>query len=409
MSLNKLPTGLCCLLMGLLTTQGVRASEVVNESRTISAGLQVQEFFGYDLAVDGQYIIGGAYGANVTTGNAYLFDRQTGANIGLFESLDRAPYDSFGLSVSLSGHTALIGAHGNDDAGNTTGSAYLFDAVTGTQIAKLLPSDATAVMSFGYDTAISGSTALIGAQSDSPSGQYSGSAYLFDATSGAQWAKLTAPDASAGDRFGWSVAIDGGLAIVGAPDDDNRTGAIYLFDVTNPQQPLFLDKITAQDKTPGDRFGESVAISNDSIVVGASATYQGRGAAYIFDRATGQQISKTNQTGASRNQLGTSVDIQGDFVVVGGTNNNNWPYPNSAYVFDRLTGEELFHLVGTDIQNDDGFGQSVAIQGSEVFVGAWEWNNDRGRIYVFDIPEPASSTLIFTGAFSLLLRGRCRH
>ncbi len=138
----------------------------------------------------------------------------------------------FGWSVAISGATAIVGARHDDDNGLDSGSAYLFDTTTGGQIAKLLPNDGEANARFGFSVAISGATAIVGAWLDDGNG----SAYLFDISDPAnptQIAKLLADDGAALDVFGISVGISGATAIVGAPaDDDNgsQSGSAYLFD-----------------------------------------------------------------------------------------------------------------------------------------------------------------------------------
>ncbi len=149
---------------------------------------------------------------------------------------DGANSDYFGWSVGISGETAFVGAYFDDDNGDFSGSAYLFDSTTGVQIAKLLPDDGAVQDQFGISVAISGETAIVGARLDDDNGSNSGSAYLFDTTTGRQIAKLLANDGAAGDRFGISVSISGATAIVGACfDDDNGgfSGSAYLFDVAD--------------------------------------------------------------------------------------------------------------------------------------------------------------------------------
>ncbi len=93
---------------------------------------------------------------------------------------DGADGDQFGSSVSISGTTAIAGAVWDDDNGSASGSAYLFDVTTGEQIAKLLPDDGARDDRFGASVAISGTTAIVGAFLDDDNGDRSGSAYLFD-------------------------------------------------------------------------------------------------------------------------------------------------------------------------------------------------------------------------------------
>ena len=116
---------------------------------------------------------------------------------------DGAAQDQFGY-VSISGTTAIVGARHDDDNGNSSGSAYLFDTTTGRQIASLLPNDGAAFDNFGIAVAISGppgkEVAIVGALWDDDNGTDSGSAYLFDTTTGRQLAKLLPMDGEEGDR-----------------------------------------------------------------------------------------------------------------------------------------------------------------------------------------------------------------
>ena len=151
---------------------------------------------------------------------------------------DGAQDDEFGRSVSISGTTAIIGAYLDDDNGTNSGSAYLFNIATGMQIAKLLPNDGTSGDKFGISVTISDTTAILGAMWDDDNGHDSGSAYVFDIgdlNNPVQIAKLLADDGAVGDQFGISVAISKTIVIVGARrDDDNGedSGSAYLFDTT---------------------------------------------------------------------------------------------------------------------------------------------------------------------------------
>ena len=145
---------------------------------------------------------------------------------------DAAANDQFGFSVAISGNIAIVGAHRDDDAGTDSGSAYLFDVTTGNQLFKLTALDAASADNFGRSVAISGNIAIVGARLNDDGGANSGSAYLFDVTTGNQLFKLTASDAAASDFFGESVAISGNTAIVGALFNDDAgsdSGSAYLF------------------------------------------------------------------------------------------------------------------------------------------------------------------------------------
>ena len=220
-------------------------------------------------------------------GTVYRFDISTGQQIKLYSN-DIAADDRFGISLAVDGNTAIIGAHYDDDLGDRSGAAYLFDVQTGQQLRKLLPNDGAADDVFGVQVDIDGTTAVVGSYNDAL-GDGSGAVYLFDVATGNQTFKLVPADGAASDRFGWSVAINGNYVVVGAGGNDEvglGAGAAYLFDATTGQQ---LAKFVANDTTDGDRFGDGffgVSISGTSVIVSArNNDDQGfaSGSAYIFD------------------------------------------------------------------------------------------------------------------------------
>ncbi|MEE9129389.1 MAG: FG-GAP repeat protein [Phycisphaerales bacterium] len=153
---------------------------------------------------------------------------------------DGALGDEFGSSVAISGAIAIVGAYRDTDNGFQSGFAYLFDTTTGRQIAKLLPDDGAVGDFFGYSVAISGATAIVGAWADDDNGSQSGSAYLFGIATGAQLAKILPDDGARGDYFGLSVAMSGArgkeVAMVGAyhhDDNGSNSGSAYLSDASS--------------------------------------------------------------------------------------------------------------------------------------------------------------------------------
>ena len=182
---------------------------------------------------------------------------------------DGSGADRFGSTIAVSNGVAVVGHNQDDDYGDDTGSAYLFDTFTGTQTAKLLSSDAAAGDHFGEAVSITGNKVLIGESWDDDNGGLSGSAYIFDAHAGSQLRKLTPTVGMAGEFFGSAVGIAGNVAIVGAhgnKDNGTYAGAAYLFDVTTGQQ---LFKIKPDDGAALDNFGERIAITDGMAIVGA--------------------------------------------------------------------------------------------------------------------------------------------
>ena len=151
------------------------------------------------------------------------------------QDFDHAANNQLGYSLATSADLAILGAPFDDDSGLNSGSAYVFDGLASwRQLAKLTALDAAAGDQFGYSVAISGDLAIVGAWGDDDGGSASGSAYIFNRSTGwSQVAKLTASDAERGDEFGYSVAISDNLAVVGArldPDGGSASGAVYVFD-----------------------------------------------------------------------------------------------------------------------------------------------------------------------------------
>ncbi len=390
-----------CLAIAALPAAG----QVINEDAKLlpSDGAGGDEF-GFSVAVSGTMAVVGALfeddnGSN--SGAAYLFDTATGQQIAKLLSGDGAVGDYFGRSVAISGTTALVGAFADDDNGSGSGSAYVFDTTTGQQLAKLLPGDGTVADNFGISVAISGATAVVGAFLDDDNGSGSGSAYVFDATTGQQLFKLLPSDGAVEDRFGYSVAISSTTAVVGAyQDDDNgsNSGSAYLFDTTTGLQ---IAKLVPGDGAADNRFGISVAISGTTAVVGAQSDDDNgidSGSAYLFDTVTGQQIAKLIATdGAPADSVGISVAISGTRAVVGAfLDDDNGSSSGSAYLFDTTTGEQIAKLLPGDGAAGDQFGCSVAISGTTAFVGAYaddDNGSSSGSAYLFNLDTDGDGLL----------------
>jgi hypothetical protein len=306
---------------------------------------------------------------------------------------DGAAEDYFGSSVAICGNIAVIGAFQDDDNGLDSGAAYVFEVSTGRQLAKLLPSDGSFDDEFGWSVGVHDEIAIVGAPDDVSGDAVSGSAYLFDVTTGAQLAKLLPSDGEEDDCFGRSVAICNDFAIVGAfADDDNGTdsGSAYLFDLTTGAQ---IAKLLPSDGSSFDYFGNSVAISGDRAIVGAyfaDDNGSSSGAAYVFDVMTGAQIAKLLPSdGEAQDFFGQAVAIHGGDAIVGAFyDDDNGFDSGSAYLFDVNTGTERAKLIASDGAADDYFGWSVGINDGIAIVGA-PYNDSQGwgsgTAYLFDV------------------------
>ena len=224
-----------------------------------------------------------------------------------------------------------------------------------------------------------------------------------------QTKKLTASDAAGGDFFGFSVAISGNYAIVGAFHDDDvpsSSGSAYIFE-RNSNGTWYentTQKLTASDAASGDPFGYCVAISgNYAIVSGMSNDDDGSGSgsAYIFERnSDGMWESVSGQTyrtetkkltasdAESGDEFGRAVAISGNYAIVGGPfNDDDGTSSGSAYIFERDidgTWNQKPKLTASDAESSDNFGRSVAISGDYAIVGAYRDNLARGSAYIFE-------------------------
>jgi len=306
--------------------------------------------FGEALAASGNVVVVGAGGNNThardNPGSVYVYSAETWQEIGWFAASDGAHGDAFGESVGLSGELAIVGAARDSDHGSASGSAYLFDVTTGTEWAKLTASDATAGDFFGCSVAISGTRAVVGARIDDDLGYFAGSAYLFDVSDPAnpvQAAKLAPSDVGAHDQFGRSVAICGSLAVVGATGDDDcgqDVGAAYVFDVTDPYHPVKVAKLYGEGLSRNDCwFGGAVALCGTTALIAAhgdsSAAHFG-GSAFLYDLSNPahpvQLAHLTASDAQARDTIGDSVALHGDWALIGAVDQDS--YTGSAYLFD---------------------------------------------------------------------------
>ena len=342
---------------------------------------------------------------------AYLFglDGGTWEEQSILQPDDIGAGDNYGQTVALSGNIGFVGASATDDLASNSGSVYVYDfdlEITdpgpgqGNDIAKLLASDGDFLDAFGYAVDIDGDRAVIGASSDDENGDFSGSAYIFE-FDGADWsevAKLTASDGQDFDKFGNSVAVDGDRIVVGTPFNDENgensgTAYIFEFDGTNWNET---EKLTASDAGAFDRFGFSVSLSGNRALVGAYENDDDgfeSGSAYIFEfDGTDWNETKITASDAVQNDFfGWAVSIFSNRALIGaiGTNDNA-PNGGSVYVFefDGSSWNETAELSNPDALQNDQFGWSVSLEGDRALIGApFEEDNllaNSGAAYIFD-------------------------
>lgn len=305
------------------------------------------DLFGALVSIDGVYAIVSAVEADRrgdNSGVAYVFKREDEKWIQDAELMasDGVAGDYFGNSVAIDSHYAFVGAVGDDDKGIDSGCVYVFkrDGNDWIQQTKITARDGSAGDIFGNAVAISDAYAVVGAIGDDDNGENSGSAYIFKQI-GDEWVeqlKLTANDGSAGARFGNATALFDECVIVGARLDaghGENSGAAYIFERQGETWQQ-LGKLTAgSDEYPGYVFGNSVAINESFALVGAPGAFGGAGAVFVFKEASKQwRMEGVVSPGVRRNDyFGISVAADGDDITVGATRSDGRGF---AFLYDEF-------------------------------------------------------------------------
>ncbi len=294
------------------------------ETAITAADTVTVDLFSFSVSLQNDTTLIGALWAENGTGAAYVFTRSgtTWTQQAKLTTSDGASGDAFGCSVSLDGDSAIIGAQYAHEA---SGSAYVFthSGSTWTQQAKLTASNPAPNNQFGISVSISGDSAIVGEGGNLSTTGY---AHFFSRT-GSNWvqqAKLNGSGSHIGDGFGWSVSIDGTYAIAGAPGGDYYNGSAYIFRHTGTTW-VEEAKLAHSDPVPGDFLGYSVAIDKGSAISGAFQKDGQTGAAYIFRKLLEPNLeigvikggfgltTKVNNTG-----LDDATDVTWNITVTGG-------------------------------------------------------------------------------------------
>jgi len=407
-----------------------------------SSGPQPGDYFGMSVAIDGDVIVVGIPNDSTTTmypdegsGAAYVFNRNMygedfWGEVAILFASNGGAGDQFGFSVDISGDTIVVGAPSEDGEANTlnnSGAAYVFQRDQGGlnswgEVKVLRNSTPQAGDAFGGSAAIDGNLIVVGACLEigiTEQTPYSGAAHVFERNQDGPdaWGELVtlrAPDFQEYDGFGISVAIEGDIIVVGANREDGgpgnpilNAGAAYVFQrsydgVGSPWMDV--TSLHALDAQVNDAFGSSVAISGNTIVVGAIFEDGGpgdpvpdAGAAYVFNRNLGGadawgQIRTLRASTPQVEGLFGSVAIDGETLVVGAENEqvDSIQGAGGVYIYTLQAGWESNELpLPSGSQPGDRFG-SVALSGDTLVIGAPDKDGgegdslpDTGAAYVY--------------------------
>ena len=364
---------------------------------------------GFAVDFDGSGIIAGAYtddvGALGAAGSAYVYTLD-GASWDLEDSLfAETPFvdDNFGVSVAISGDTALVGASLDDTVADDAGAAYVFvrDGEDWSQQAKLTDATGGVGDEFGWSVALDGERAVIGA----PSKNGVGGAFVFN-RSGMTWGApvvFSAFDAAAFDEFGYAVDVDGDTMVVGASGDDHAAGvdagSVYVFFRQSLGFWIGI-KLTDDAGGAGDQFGSAVALDGIQLLVGAPFDDENQidqGSAVLLTGSLFSSQSKfVADDGDAGDLFGSSVDLETGGAPFGGTaimgapgDDEASPNAGAAYIyFVGFPFSSVQKILADDGSSDDAFGTSVALDGTRALVGApfdSAVGSSAGSVYVFDV------------------------
>lgn len=280
----------------------------------------------------------------------------------------------FGYATAMDGSGVAVGSPGEADQAGAV-YTYLCDVGRCLESTRLVAGDLAAGDLFGSAVALSGDTLAVAAP-----GQQAGAVYAY-VRSGNDWveqAHIPSPDGVLSAGFGGALALQGDRMVVGANDALSGIGAAYVY-VRSGSSWTFQARLTANDGLVGDRFGSSVALSGDSVLIGApyrpaaGAGSHAQGAAYVFVEALGlwtPQARLNAATAANGDSFAAAVALDGDRALIGAPLAGGGI--GGAHVFERVGGNwtETAQLVSNDSALGDRFGWSVDLDGDTAVVGA---------------------------------------
>lgn len=415
MHLRSAVLSAACMAAAALGTVPAPADDLCEFQKVVPPDAQVDQDFGWDIALSGDLVVIGADEDDQNgnrSGAVYLYRRIAGAwslETKLLAS-DGQAGDYLGTSVAIQNEIIVAGARLADGSAIESGAVYLFsfdpEYSAWIENAKLVASDGAQTDFFGSAVALHGDVLVVGAKLDDDAGQSSGAAYVYRFDPGASvWTqefKLTASDGATADFFGSAVAITGSAVLVGAPGDEG--GSVYVFR-DDPDGPAWLEEARLFISNSGnlDRFGISIAVDGNLAVIGApnlSSSSPGKAYTFEFDGAAWSETQLLVSSGSETDdRFGGAVAVAGGRAVVGSyyEDNANGYHAGAAYVFEydpeASSWQEVARLLPPHGDPNDLFGAATATDGMRAVIGA---AHDEGA----DGP-PSSGAAYFYGSFSL--------
>ncbi len=335
------------------------------------------DFFGCSVASDGTVTVVGAYGDNpngTQSGSAYFFKSSNGQFTTKITPDDGGDLERFGWDVAIDGGIVVVSAYRDDEQADNAGAAYLFDDLFGNQIAKLLPDFGFAGAEFGYSVDIDDGVVIVGAPLSDRFGFRQGVAYLFDAATGQilQTLRPGYDSRTNNTRFGWDVAIDNGIAVVSSRfvegDMTKDDGGVWVYDVATGDLIVEIIPLIRFDR----RFGYQVALGGGLLAV--SAPNDGSGEVSIYNPLTGQRLRVIDPDNISAwGSFGWDLEMQGTNLLVGAAGDSIYANASgSAFLYNAANGQQLAKFAPSTGAANENFGQAVALNGGVVSIGAYK-------------------------------------
>ena len=407
----------------------VRGTEKLNN---LDAG--IADEFGHAIAIDGDLAVIGVPKVDLEAPNAgiaYIYERRSDggwSKIAEVTAPDADQGDAFGFSVAIDGSTLVVGSTMDDDEAFNSGAVYIFERNLGGAnnyglVTKLTDANGGSKDQFGYSLGIDNGTLLVGARLDDNEGRNSGSAFVYDQDAAGNWnltTQLLPSTLMQGDQFGYDVAIDGDLFLVGARKSNEQridSGSAYLFDRNLGGANSFgiVRQFVADDAVNFDWFGQSVDINNGVVVVGKPIRNgrQRTGEVYVYERNEGGTdnwglVTQTSAPdGGLANQYGFSVALN-DTTLYAGTRLDQNVSQNAGRVYAHSAADDwdLSRVVDSyDSANGDYFGQTVAASNTALFVTSPrddDNGNRSGSVFTEDLTRIETATVTVVVSAPLL-------
>ncbi|NOQ24877.1 MAG: hypothetical protein GQ564_05890 [Bacteroidales bacterium] len=346
--------GTAYIFIKKLSGQWSQHFELINED------LQPNNFFGhsvaiYDIPNASYYALVGASGNNgIGAVYSFRFNLQIGSweSHAIIKANDAVAGDSFGNAIDINNNIAVVGAYLKDLEVSNTGCAYIFGLENGrwVQLQRLQASDGEANDYFGYSVNIHGSTIVVGAYAEDSAASNSGSCYIYE-KEGDEWVevqKILPENPEASEYFGYSSAIYGDWIVVGSVLKDmsginSGSASVYRRDSANKNNWILFQTLQADDMEPEDRFGISVVIENETIIVGSFTEDTGgsnTGSVYVFKLENNEWVQKQKIQPAdlsTNKYFGYAIGLQNNQAIIGAYNDViNEVSSGSAYIFEQI-------------------------------------------------------------------------